>query len=362
MYNLMIGPPGGGKSYESVVYHVLPTLEAGRKVITNLPLNVAEFALIDQRFASLIEIRTKTKAPTPTDPKLLEKWNPNVFSHIQDYGDDWRNPQNGQGPLYVIDEAHKALPRALTDRKVEEWFAEHRHEGADVLLITQSHGKISKAITDSAQVVYRVRKMTAFGDNTKYIRKVQDGTRGDVLSIAERSYESKYYRLYKSHTRTVGSIMEADAKDISPRFKKFLRAAYACFAFGGAIFAFQAYGYLQGDDEPKQAPAGAARSGAPSTAAAPAGAPLGAVPPQGMQQLKSTTKRIVGVVLAGSASHVILYTKDGDIRHPLTGCEKQTYAGWKCEIEGEIVTENTGPKPIHETPGLLAPLGIQIPT
>lgn len=88
MYNLLIGPPGGGKSYEAVVYHVLPTLEAGRKVITNLPLNVAEFGLIDARFPALIELRTKSKREGAIP-----------FSVPEDYGDDWRNKTTGIGPL-----------------------------------------------------------------------------------------------------------------------------------------------------------------------------------------------------------------------------------------------------------------------
>ncbi|POB76042.1 zonular occludens toxin domain-containing protein, partial [Vibrio vulnificus] len=35
--------PGSGKSYESVVYHVIPALKDGRKVVTNLPLNLEHF-------------------------------------------------------------------------------------------------------------------------------------------------------------------------------------------------------------------------------------------------------------------------------------------------------------------------------
>ncbi|WP_250637543.1 zonular occludens toxin domain-containing protein [Pseudomonas sp. TCU-HL1] len=35
----MLGQPGGGKSYESVAFHVIPAVvEQGRRVITNLPL------------------------------------------------------------------------------------------------------------------------------------------------------------------------------------------------------------------------------------------------------------------------------------------------------------------------------------
>lgn len=241
MYNLLLGPPGGGKSYEAVVYHVLPTLESGRKVITNLPLNVAEFAKLDARFPGLIELRTKTRAQEPVSPSIEarlpfgrneDRYSRHVFGNIEDYGDDWRDPVTGQGAFYVIDEAHEPLRRGLTNRSVEEWFAKHRHEGADLLLLTQSYGKLSKAIADSAQVVYRVKKRTAFGDSKSYIRKVQDGVRGEVMSTVERTYDQKFFRLYKSHTRSVSAVLEADAKDISPAFIKWKRAGYVAMFVG----------------------------------------------------------------------------------------------------------------------------------
>ena len=68
MINGLEGIPGSGKSYEGVVYHVLPALKAGRKVITNLPLNVDAFAAIDPAYRDLIEVRTR---PAP----CIGEWN-----------------------------------------------------------------------------------------------------------------------------------------------------------------------------------------------------------------------------------------------------------------------------------------------
>ena len=93
MINLLMGPPGAGKSYEAVVFHILPALLEGRKVITNLPLQVDAFREYGVS-SSLIELKNPT----------LE--NPKPFSTIEDYGSDWRG-ENGIGPLYVIDEGHK---------------------------------------------------------------------------------------------------------------------------------------------------------------------------------------------------------------------------------------------------------------
>lgn len=202
MINLLLGPPGAGKSYEAVVFHVLPALLSGRMVITNLPLNLDEFkaAGVD---VSLIELRQQS----------IE--NPKPFASPDDYGSEWRG-DGGIGPLYVIDECHKPFPKGMTLRMVEEWFAEHRHEGADCLLITQSYGKISQSIRDMVQVVYRVRKATALGSDKRYFRKVQDGLRGEVMNENIRVYNSDRFKLYKSHTKTNSAVSEAMASDVKP--------------------------------------------------------------------------------------------------------------------------------------------------
>lgn len=205
MINLLLGPPGAGKSYEAVVFHVLPALLEGRKVITNLPLQLEAFKAYGVDL-SLIELRHSS----------IE--NPKPFSSPDDYGSEWRG-ENGIGPLYVVDECHKPLPKGMTLRMVEEWYAEHRHEGADVLLITQSYGKISQAIRDMVQIVYRVRKATALGSDKRYIRKVQDGLRGEIMNENIRVYNADRFHLYKSHTKSNSAVSEATAKDVKPIWK-----------------------------------------------------------------------------------------------------------------------------------------------
>lgn len=232
MINLLLGLPGGGKSYEAVVYHVLPALQGGRKVITNLALDLAHIGALHPEYLPLIEIRTKTLKERPVvdwekAQNLFQKFgiaarepkhNDFPFSNLEDYGDPWRHPENGTGPLYVIDECHICLPRMGVPVKVEEWFSMHRHEFADVLLITQTYGKLNQAVRDIAQVVYRVKKATAFGSNTKYIRKVQDGLRGEVVNSSIREYKSQFFKYYRSNTKS-GAGTELASQDIKPIWK-----------------------------------------------------------------------------------------------------------------------------------------------
>lgn len=213
--NILLGVPGSGKSYEAVAFHIIPAIEDGRKVVTNLPLNIQHFKdVYGQDKADLIHIITSTSQ------------NPIPFKTVEDYQDDWKN-EKGQACLFVIDECHRPLPLGSTDKKIEDWFAEHRHKGHDVLLITQSYGKISKPIRDIIHIVYRVRKNVALGSSSSYVRKVQDGLRGEVVNTAIRKYDPKYFPFYNSHTQSNKSIEEAFAKDIIPIWRNwtFLGAA-----------------------------------------------------------------------------------------------------------------------------------------
>lgn len=245
MINLLLGQPGGGKSYESVAFHVIPAVvEQGRKVITNLPLRLDMWEHFFPGSTKLIEIRGNYQF----DGKLHRP-----FSRVEDFGDPWRKDLgdgNELGPLYIIDECHKSFPFKATPVAVEEWFAEHRHEGADVLLITQSYGKISAAIRDLVQVVYRCKKATAFGSNDRYVRKVQDGLRGEVVNTSIRVYESKYFPLYKSHTKSNGAVLEAMANDIVPLWKRWpFKGAAICLLLFLSIVGYQLL-----KDDPKKLP------------------------------------------------------------------------------------------------------------
>ncbi len=204
MINLLLGAPGSGKSFEAVTYHILPALDRGRAVVTNLPLNVQEIKAIVPNVESLLTVKVPTLK------------NPRPFSLLEDYDSVWKDEATGQGCLYVIDECHFALPRGATRREVEEWYSMHRHLGVDVLLITQSYGKVSKPIIDLIQAVYRVRKNIALGSSTSYVRKVQDGVRGEVVNTSIRKYNPTFFKYYKSHTLSNSDINESGSSDIKP--------------------------------------------------------------------------------------------------------------------------------------------------
>lgn len=233
MINLLLGASGAGKSYEACVYHILPALQRGRKVITNLPLDLDRWAALDPAYLSLIEIRNKpqqirgTWEPTREEGaynvRSVDSWMPpeplaRCFAGVWDYYDEWRHEQTKVGALFVIDEAQNVIPKSGCSVAVEEWVALHRHWRCDVIYVTQSYGKLSQAIRENVQMVYRLRKMVAWGKPDNYIRKVQDGLRGEVLNEGQRKYEKRYFGLYRSHTQGE-SGSETMADDVRPWWK-----------------------------------------------------------------------------------------------------------------------------------------------
>ena len=251
MINGLEGIPGSGKSYEMVTYHVLHALKAGRKVITNLPLQVEQFALLDPAYSDLIQLRHKSSPLLGTwdaarvDEKgnglafeletpglqLLQKpvVDNGVFGSVWDYYTTWKHPTTGQGPLFVIDECHTSMPKIGIDPQVVEWFKLHRHFNCDVLLATQNFRDVNQPIANLIAMLVKVRSADVLtGKKDSYIRKVHAGFRGAAISSEIRKYQTQYFALYKSHSQG-NSVAESSASDVSPmlvKFKRFSRIFY----------------------------------------------------------------------------------------------------------------------------------------
>lgn len=216
MINLMLGGPRSGKSYESTVYHILPSLEQGRKVVTNLPIDIEAFCAINSDYRKLIR-------------KIDDEPNVKAFSLQEHWHDDWKDPATGRGPLFVVDEVHFIMRRGETPKWLNELASMHGHYGYDWLLITQSCGKISKEICDMVQLTYFVRKMVAWGKTDSYIRKVYDGLKRPShpdIQTNIRKYIPAYFKLYKSHTHSNSAVIEFEGSDVTPAFRKWKWASF----------------------------------------------------------------------------------------------------------------------------------------
>lgn len=220
--NIIVGRPGSGKSYEAVAFHVIPAIKAGRRVVTNLPLHLERFvAVFGEEVRDLIEVRQDGFNKEEGVIKAFST--PDHFTQ-----EEWRN-EEGQGPLFVIDECHFQFPRAGRSKKASEdltncleYFSMHRHYGHDVLFMTQSLGKVHKDLRDMLEIQYLVSKHTAAGSDKSYTRKVLDGAgaRAACMSTGVRRYDTTFFPFYKSHTQTEGDVNEAKAADIVPLWRR----------------------------------------------------------------------------------------------------------------------------------------------
>lgn len=304
MINGLEGIPGSGKSYEAVAFHVLEALKSGRKVVTNLPLNVEAFASIDPVYRSLIEIRhqpanirgvwdaadiAKKDAFQLFDDGHVEV--PAVsavtFGGVWDYYSTWRDDE-GRGVLFVIDECHVALPKVGTPDSVVQWFKLQRHFNVDVLLITQSFRDINQPIAQLLATVIKCRKADVLGKADYYIRKVHAGYRGALIQTDQRPYKPQYFSLYRSHTQGTAAS-ESAAQDMSPMIVKFNRVKWVVLAVGVVAMAWafwpkphtNVWGVkrAKASEDHAQAPAVQASASAAHASSAPASAAVPAVPP-----------------------------------------------------------------------------------
>jgi zona occludens toxin len=253
MQNLIVGKSGSGKGYEVCAFHILTALSQGRKVITNMPLIIDKWAAIDPTFPALIEMRKRampirgTWEPTREEGAfhlyddltqiVFPPTTARPFAGVWDYYSEWRHPESGTGPLFVVDEAQNVIPCRKTCIDVEEWSALHRHFVVDIIFMTQSYGKLSQAIRDNIQMVYRLTKKVAWGQPNRYIRKVQDGIRGEVLNTTERTYNPSFFGLWRSQTQG-GSGEEFNANDVVPLWKHWtFKGAALCSIVAVALIA-----------------------------------------------------------------------------------------------------------------------------
>ncbi|WJE02886.1 zonular occludens toxin domain-containing protein [Vibrio parahaemolyticus] len=225
--NIVLGVPGGGKSYYTCYKYVLPTLKEGRKIITNLPLNVPYLTEILGIDKSLIEVRMGASG-SPYD----------AFTTAEDFKDSWRNEKN-QAPLVIIDEAHFCLPKNKKAKEVQgirEFFSTHRQEGYDVVLITQTKKAIPRDILDLCEYRYTLQKKQVFKIfglfGNKYKVTIFDQNDNEVGSKIE-SYKKDVFKCYNSHLLSKGEIRETDASTgvSSIWLKPQLLLAYAFIAF-----------------------------------------------------------------------------------------------------------------------------------
>jgi zona occludens toxin len=182
------GLPGSGKSYETLVEHIVPSLSKGRKVFARINgLNfeqIAELANIDVETCKdlLIHIEEDKVAQIPTTVE--------------------------NDSMVIIDEIQNFFPsgRAKVADDITKFVAEHRHRGLDIVVMGQSIADVNNLWRRRTQRKIQFLKMDMIGQVNRYKWTAYQGTldaKGEIrfnkVNGGIKKYDKKYFGSYASH-------------------------------------------------------------------------------------------------------------------------------------------------------------------
>lgn len=231
-----VGRMGSGKTYEVVTSVILPALSRGRRVISNIAgLDYDEF------YTVLIE----DGVPADKIGKLVQVAHDDVLrpefwltdkDSFQERVNGLTDVKTGEvrqcilpGDLIALDEnwrfwegyANKAMPE-----RVMNFFRMHRHfihhetgVACDVALISQDVMDFSRKVRAVIEESYYMEKLTAVGSTKRYRVDVHQGgkTSRKPLRQLQRSYDSRYFPLYQSHSLKQEGGADAQEENIDDR-------------------------------------------------------------------------------------------------------------------------------------------------
>ncbi len=209
--------------------HILPALQAGRDVITNIN------GIDHHKFSEL------TGIPVPVLKKMLV-----CISH-SDCSDEAQRLElvkadflqnTKKDSMVVIDEIQDMFPtkRQPVTPEWSKWIASHRHEGLDIVLMGQDRRDVHPIWRRRIQRLITFNKLQAVGADSSYRWVCLEATSPEKfkeVSSGIRGYEKKYFGLYASHTQGTNnkSVYKDDRANILKN-KKIQMAVVAFFALG----------------------------------------------------------------------------------------------------------------------------------
>lgn len=193
-----VGVPGSGKTLHAVGDTIVAALRERRLVVTNIPLTLPTLGrFVGADIAHLVKVLEDEDCDGAVP-----------FSDVQHFikYQDWRS-EEGLSCLFVVDECHEPFGEILGnikgDHPITHWFAKHRHQGCDVLLITQSAIEIPVSIRRRVEFIYEFRKLTALGFGNRFVKRTFYGKGTDPIDRQVGKYNPKWFGLYNSRGKGV---------------------------------------------------------------------------------------------------------------------------------------------------------------
>lgn len=178
------GLPRAGKTWEAMMYMALPALKKGRHVTTNVK------GVSFGKIAELLEMELETVEALIT----ICPWESSKNIHAFAKNDG----------LVILDEVQDFFPpNCKLDAEQTEFITQHGQRGIDIVLCGQSYRNVHVFWRDRIQRLIYFKKLSALGSESRYQWQMQEKSGPNSwakMGTGVRSYEPKYFGVYKSHT------------------------------------------------------------------------------------------------------------------------------------------------------------------
>lgn len=313
--NAYTGLMGSGKSFECVRSVIIPAIEKGRRVVTN----------VDGIDSDAIRAFIHEKSGIKMDKlgNVIHCSNDDVFKEqFLPYGEPVETFVQS-GDLVCIDEAWRFWG---TDSKIHTnhriFFREHRHYvhpetkiSCDIVLMVQDIGDLHRILKAVVELSFRTTKMKSLGLSKVYRVEMWEGYKQTVkarVSVEIKKYDPAIFPLYSSYSGGKGKEVTVDDRQNifkSPRLWAMIVGVVAC----GAVSIYGVINFFNYKGEPKG-------KGKPSVAAT-GGTPATGASGNATNSITTTLSefsehwRAVGTVTIPQGQFVMLVSDAGELRY-----------------------------------------------
>lgn len=221
-----VGVPGSGKSYEVVKSVILPAIQSGRRVVSNV------YGLNKEKIYQYL-LKNNKKLKEEQLGELIYVSNeqcldPNFLPSMEEQDTFCK-----AGDLIVIDEvwriwgSDKDIPK-----NHRSFIAEHRHFShpdtgvtCDLVVINQDVAQIPRFIKDRIETTYRMQKHVSLGFHNRYRIDVFQGVKlfkSNRMNYYQEKYDNEIFELYKSYESTNAKESVTDKRQSIFSSKKIL--------------------------------------------------------------------------------------------------------------------------------------------
>lgn len=217
------GRPGAGKSYITVERVVVPALNKGRIVVTNIPLTDKARDLAKEKGATLVEF--------PRGKYDMEAIADMLLGPVDDETGEYAPNPDHAGAVFVLDEMSMLMPAGVKQNqipdKVKAFFSMHRHISGhgfstEIIVVSQDSSQLNVYVKTMIERSYRIEK-TMIGKRAVVNFTIYSGCvgyRGGASKPVELKKETIKYKpdifeYYQSQTMGDGGNLDETSTDDS---------------------------------------------------------------------------------------------------------------------------------------------------